>query len=223
MLKKWIDEIRAESDLYKANCWKYHLSGNVIELSILPAFMKQKKSYRCSVIAVGQVLNALSKKIEKEHLDFHIQSFPNLENPEIVATIRTDEKDEFTGNSKWKKMRGNQGQDAISMIYRHAERYQLDVRQVDDFPPSDYNEFPFEDYPTWMVLYSRFNNPFTWLNIGYLKECLRNEFSDSSKSDPLCIIDFCSIDSEQYPNLKVPENKFIQSLIGIQSANLSGE
>ncbi|MDZ7717229.1 MAG: hypothetical protein U5K72_00205 [Balneolaceae bacterium] len=221
MLKKWIDEIRAKSNLYKTECWKYHLSGNVIELSILPAYLKQNESYRCSVIAVGQVLNALSKKIEKGHLNFHIQSFPNLESPEIVAAIRTGEKNEFTGNSTWKKVIDSDDQDAISMIYKYAERYQLDVQKADNLSQADPNkEIPFEDYPTWLALYSRFNNPFTWLNIGYLKECLRYDFSNSSKSEQLRIIDFCSINTKQYPNLKVPENKFIQSLIGIRSMNM---
>lgn len=219
MLKKWIDEIRTQSNLYKADCWKYHLSGNVIELSILPAYMKQNESYRCSVIAVGQVLNALSKKIEKEHLNFHIQSFPNLENPEIVATIRTDEKNEFTGNSKWKEKKESQEQDTIAMIKTLAKRYRLDVQQVEKSSKTKLNEISLKNYSVWMVLYSTFNNPFTWLNIGYLKELLRDEFSESTPSEYLCIVDFCSIDYEQYPNLQIPENKYIQSLIGIQPTN----
>lgn len=225
MLKKWISEIRTQSDLYKAECWKYHLSGNVIELSILPAYIKHKESYRCSVIAVGQVLHALSKKIEEEHLNFHIQSFSNLENPEIVATIRTtDEKNEFTGDSKSKGKKESPKQDAIVMLNTLAKRYQLDVHQIENPSKIELKEIPLDNYSTWMVLSSKFNNPFTWLNIGYLKEALRSKFPpDSSNSEHLCIVDLCSVDTEQYSNLKVPENRHIQSLIGIQSANLSGE
>lgn len=223
MLKKWIDEIRIQSDLYKSDCWKYHVSGNVIELSILPAYMEQKKTYRCSVILVGQVLKALSKKIEKEHLNFHIQSFSNLENPEIVATIRTDEKNEFTGNSNLKEKTQDSDQDVASLIQTIAEKYKLEVQEVKPTSQLNLKEVSTENYPTWIAVYSTFNNPFTWLNIGYFKESLRNEFTVLPASKKSCFLDFCDSKVYDFPSLKIPKSKYIQSLIGIQTINISIE
>ena len=211
MLKKWIEEIRDQPDLYKSNCWKYHLSGNVIEFSIMPAYMKRKKSYRCSVIAIGQVLNALSRKIEEEQLNFHIQSFPNLENPEIVATIRSDLKNDFTDCSQAKKINGRQKQDTLSIIHSHAKKYQLDMQTIENTLDLDSQIIPFDDYLNWIVLYSSYNNPFTWLNIGYLTESLRSDFSYTSKPEHLCIFDFCSLDKEKSSKYKLVKSSFLNS------------
>jgi hypothetical protein len=219
MLKKWINEIRNQSDLYKADCWKYHLSGNVIELSILPAYIKQKESYRCSVIAVGQVLNALSKKIEQENLSFHIQSFPNFESPEIVATIRMDEKDEFTGKFSSREKIRNQRLDAASVIQNLAKEFQLEIKEVELSEKQTSKEIPFKDYATWFIVYSLFNNPFTWLKVGYLVESLRNVYLDSSNEKNPYITDLCSSDNRDL-NFQVPEDKHVQTLIGIHSKNI---
>lgn len=223
MLKKWIDEIRIQSDLYKSDCWKYHISGNVIELSILPDYMKQKKTYRCSVIYVGQVLKALSKKIEKENLNFHIQSFSNLENPEIVATIRTDEKNEFTGNSNLKEKSYDSKQDVASLIQTIAKKYKLEVQEVEATSQLNLNEISTENYPRWVAVYSTFNNPFTWLNIGYFKEYLRKEFAGLSSLQKCCFLDFCDSKANDFSSLKIPESKYVQLLIGIQPINVSIE
>jgi hypothetical protein len=222
MLKKWIDEVRVQSDLYKSDCWKYHLSGNVIELSVLPAYMKQKESYRCSVIAVGQVLQALSTKIEQEDLNFHIQSFPSLENPEIVASIRMDEKGEFTGKLSSQEEKRSEPESASDVICNLAKEFQLETKVVDILDPQLSKEIPFKDYNTWLIVQSVFNNPFTWLKIGYLVESLRNKyFYQSEENEDLYIADLCSSDIDQYPDLGIPENKYLQSLIGIQPANIS--
>lgn len=221
-MKKWIDEVRVQSDLYKSDCWKYHLTGNVIELSVLPAYMKQKESYRCSVIAVGQVLQALSTKIEQEDLNFHIQSFPSLENPEIVASIRMDEKGEFTGKLSSQKKKRSEPDNASTVINNLANEYQLETRVVDILETQSSEEIPFEDYKTWLIIQSVFNNPFTWLKVGYLVESLRNKYSyQSEENEDLYIADLCSSDVDEYPDQGIPEDKYLQCLIGIQPANIS--
>jgi hypothetical protein len=175
------------------------------------------------VIFVGQVLKALSKKIEKENLNFHIQSFSNLENPEIVATIRTDEKNEFTGNSKLKEKSQDSIEDVNSLIQTIAKKYKLEVQEIEATSQLNLREISTENYPTWIAIYSTFNNPFTWLNIGYFKESLRKEFSSLPASKKSCFLDFCDSKFDEFPNLKIPESKYIQSLIGIHPTNVSTE
>lgn len=221
MLKKWIEEIRSNQNLYKSECWKYHISGNVLELSILPIYQKKKELYRCSVISVGQVLMALSKKIEEQHLNFHIQSFPSLENPEIVATIRTDEKGNFTNFARSSEKKFNKRQDLKTTLNDLVERHQFSMRKVENFSEIDIqDEVALEDFDSWYVISSAHNNPFTWLNAGYLKESLRRNNSDLS-SNCLGIFDFCSHNKTHPPYLQVSDNEYVQFLVGIQFINAS--
>ena len=221
MLKKWIDEIRTKPDLYKSECWKYHISGNVVELSILPVYQKKKESYRCSVIAVGQVLMALSKKIEEQNLSFHIQSFPSLENPEIVAAIRTGAKGNFINHLKTSENRFNEKKEITDTLYNLVGHYHFSVQKADDFTETAIDEIAsFKNYKSWHVISSAHNNPFTWLNVGYLKESLRN-ISSYLPADSLGIFDLCSGNKTQHTNLQTFENKYPQFLIGIQPVNVS--
>lgn len=183
----------------------------------MSGYLKQKKIYRCSVIAVGHVLEALSLKIEQKYLNFHIQSFPSLENPEIVASIRIDEKGDFGSKEKEKI----QLRDASAAIRHLANKYQLEIGVVDQPYEQKLNEIPSQDYTTWLVVYSFFNNPFTWLKVGYLVESLRNEYFHQPEDEDLYIADLCHLDIDQYLNLPIPENRYLQSLIGIQPKNKS--
>lgn len=223
MLKKWIDEIRNQPELYKSECWKYHLSGNAVEISILPAYLKKKMLYRCSVIAVGQVLQALAKKIEGKHLNFHIQSFPNLENPAIVATIRTDQKGNFTNQNGFLRPHSIEQKDFYTSLRNLSEHYQFTLKKVES--PLDIEleaEISFENYKNWFVIYSTHNNPFTWLNVGYLKESIKNLNSVSSAN--VCkVFDLCLLSIEQQSKSKISENEYLQSLVGIQSVNIKAE
>jgi len=217
MLKKWIEEIREQPDLYKADCWKYHISGNVIEISILPDFIKQKDLYRCSVIAVGQVLKVLSIKIEGNNSAFHIQSFPNIDNPEIVATIRMHNNGEFPATSA-KRNQNNSSKTVTEVIKKLANENQLEVEQIASISALDLNdsEIPTNDYNTWFKLYSAFNNPFTWLNIGYMKESVRHEFATEKSLSDVCLIDYISLKNNQEADHSSSDNRYLQYLIGIQ-------
>lgn len=222
MLKKWIDEIRNQPDLYKSECWKYHLSGNVVEISILPEYLKKKRLYRCSVINVGQVLQALSKKIEEKNLNFHIQSFPNLENPEFVATIRIDQKESFTNKNNLPQANYSNQNDAESILKKLTELYKFSLRKIDNPSNLEVEEkISFENYEHWFIIYSIHNNPFTWLNVGYLKESLRDQ-NLQSITDSLTIFDLCPLNIDQYTNLQMPQ-EYVQALVGIQPVNISAK
>lgn len=221
MLKKWIDEIHSQRDLYKSECWKYHLSGNVIEISILPAYLKKKRLYRCSVITVGQVLQALSKKIEEQNLNFHIQSFPNIENHAIVATIRTDEKQNPLNDSATIEKKIIKSQDIFAALYNFIKKYQFEIKQVKE--PTEFelsNLISFENYKSWFAVSSTHNNPFTWLNIGYLKEVLR-EVALNENTDYLMIYDLCTYSNKQASDHQISEHEHLQTLIGIQPSNIT--
>lgn len=217
MLKKWIDEIQEKPDLYKTNCWKYHLSGNVVELSILPVYLREKTAYRCSVISIGQVLKALSCNIEQHQANFHIQSFPSLENPEIVASIRMDQTSNFIRHSKSQKEESAKKRGSITdRIKCFAREYQLDIKPVKNSDELDIKYVPLTQYKRWLGLYSTFNNPFTWLNIGYFKEVLLNDCYNEFTLKNVHFFDFCSNKDDHGTDFQFSDNKYLQSLIGIE-------
>lgn len=216
MLKKWIDEIRKHPDLYKTDSWKYHISGNVIEISILPIHLKDKNAYRCAVIAVGRVLKALSCKIEKQQSNFHIQSFPTLENPAVVASIRMDENREFLRNPALANNKSLKKNAPEKLIRTLAKQYQLDIRQIQKQDSLQMNGLNYNEFNSWFALYSTFNNPFTWLNVGYWKESFQNECYDQTPTRDFRVIDFChDNNNEDKPDIEIPQNKYLQSVIGL--------
>lgn len=214
MLKKWIDEIREKPDIYKTDSWKYHISGNAIELSILPVYLKNKSSYRCSVIAVGQVLKALSCYIEQHQSNFHIQSFPSLENPEIVASIRMDGKNALLQNSDEAKKRTLKKIQPEHIVQTLAKQYQLDIKKIENPDELQLENINFAEFDSWFILYSTFNNPFTWLNIGYWKESIQNDCHDQFSIEKYKITDFCDNADREQSHIEIPKNKYLQSLIG---------
>lgn len=215
MLKTWIDEIRTQTSIYRSECWKYHLSGNVVEFSILPVYLKNKKLYRCSVISVGQVLLALSDKIKNQRLNFHIQSFPTLENPEIVASIRMDQAVDSTKHSRTPDREVNRKQDLTKILNNLVKQHQLRLRKIEDFSILKMDEdLSFENYNSWVNISSVYNNPFTWLNLGYFKESLRGQLSHLP-ADYIAIFDLCSIRKKQSQDQQTDKKEYVQFLIGI--------
>lgn len=221
MLKIWIDEIRKQSELYKIDAWKYQISGNVIELSILPVFLKKKETYRCAVIAIGQVLKALSCKIEKQESNFHIQTFPSIENPGLVATLRMDKNIlslRRSEKNQFKSLKENTPETAISML---AEYHQLEIEELTTPFEFQTEDVDFDDFTCWFTLYSTFNNPFIWLNIGSLKESIQHDCHNLLGINGCAIIDCCSVLEDEKPSIKTPKSKYLQSIIGVNTATLS--
>lgn len=211
MLKRWIDEIRKQSDLYATDSWKYLISGNSVEFSIVPVYIQDKKNYRCSVIAVGQVLKTLSCYLEQRHCHYHIQSFQNLDNPGLVATLRMDESNSISirnlkNQQKYRSLKNSQPESAIRTL---AKQYKLDIREISE-PFMDAN---LKDCSLCFALYSTYNNPFTWLNIGYWKETIQNDCHHLLPPQEYKIIDFFKVEEEKpFEN----QNKYLQFVIGIK-------
>ena len=218
MLKKWIENIKKQRDHYKCDSWKYHISGNSLELSVLPAHSKNIENYRCAVINIGQVIQALAYQIEKSGLQFHIQSFPSLENPSLVATVRIDKK----GNTRFYNTENIytivpdlvKTEEICTMMKKIAERFQLRLEEskpewVTDLTPADISEEPKQ-----FTLFSEYDNPFTWLKIGYWKEMIygdcKNHLDENRK---FLISDFCvKLDRKNFV-YKSQKREYIQAIL----------
>lgn len=216
MLKKWIEEIRKKPNLYKIESWKYQISGNVIEISILPAYLKDKIDYRCSVIAVGQVLKALMCKLEQQQSNFHIQSFPTLENPAVVASVRMDESREFIRQSSSESKDSYKKIDPEILLNKLAKEYQLEIEDISDSSILETSGLNQESFNAWFGLFSANNNPFTWLNIGYLKECFQADCHNQFPEREYKIVDFCKDDFVN-EKLHKQKNNYLHTIIGLKT------
>lgn len=215
MFQEWIQEILNKPDSYKKDCWKYHISGNTVEFSIISGYQKKKSSYRCSVIAVGQVLKALSTSIEQQQLGFHIQSFPSLENPRIVASIRIEKNVSHVkkhNSPVQKKESINFIRESISHV---SGQYKLDSKEIATLSSLHFIDEEWSDFTAWFEVYSAHNNPFTWLNLGYWKETIKQEWQDSIPKTEYKIFDHCLAEKEDHSHLKISSKKYLQAVLGV--------
>lgn len=217
MLKTWIENIKKQQDHYECDSWKYNISGNLLELSVLPAYSKNKEKYRCAVIYIGQVIQALTCEIEKSGYQFHIQSFPSLENPSHVASIRIDKK----GNSNFfSKENGyntlpdfDKTTGCVTIMSNIADWLQLKLL---DSKPDLFQKISGKNAPEGskhFALLSEYDNPFTWLKIGYWKEMIYSDCKNYLNQNPPVISDFCMQFSRERYAGEPYNGRFIQALI----------
>lgn len=214
MLKDWILSINKSSHLYCSSEWKYRVSGNVVELSVAPQLIKKKREYRCAVITIGQILKDLSIKVEKSGSSYHIQSFPNLEAPEIIASIRTVGR---IGNSKdpfpvlGKEIFDYTGEEKLRSI---SKKYQFDIAKTDLPLKMSLNFKSFEN-KTWFVMTSKHDNPFTWLNLGSWKASMQSNGQVIPNKEIIFVFEFCSREEWERIKLTFPVKDHLQAVIAI--------
>ncbi len=207
MINEWIRELRLKDDYSVGEQWKYQVSGNVIEFSVPRAAIYEKEVFRNAVITIGRVLKALSRKIEESNHQFHIQSFSNLENPEIIASIRMDPKNQ--NRQSFPDIQSAKNVDDITSKLRSiSKEYQFELIQMTetDNLTDQYQEF-IEGRECY-ALVSKFDNPFSWLNLGYLKEAIAIDCCVNLSDKPEIVID-----SFLENNQRAFENDFIQALV----------
>jgi len=214
MLKNWILNIKNNSHYFGSTQWKYRVSGNLLELSVQPQLNEQKKEYRCAVITIGQILKALSIKVERTGSGYLIQSFPNLEAPEIIATIRLEDRIESSKDPfpiLQSEIYNYSGEEKLRSI---TEKYQFDIAKTDLPFSMDLDLESFKD-KTWFVLTSKHNNPFTWLNLGNWKESLQSGGDVIPNKELFIIFDFCCRQEWERINLSFPVKDHLQAVIAI--------
>lgn len=214
MIEDWILKIRQNSRFYCPETWKYRISGNVIEFSVPQKCTLERKIYRCSVITIGQILKSLSCKIEKEGAHFLIQSYPNLESPHVIASIRMEEhfsksqnpfpllKDYSTFKSETEK------------LLKLSENYHFTLSpSCKTVTGLLRNYFNVTAVNTWFVLSSKNDNPFTWLDLGYWKETILKNCNNELNIHSPKIFDSCLNHEPHEVALKYPDREVFQALL----------
>lgn len=212
MLETSILHIKNSKRYNCSDSWKHRVSGNVVELSVDPGEISDRSRYRCSVITIGQVIKALSERIEADDSQYHIQSFPSLENPEIIASIRKGSNGFSPKNPYFFKTDHKKKIQPVELLGILATKYQFKLGPISvDTMPVD---FGLTHQKNLYSLSSVFDNPFIWLNLGYMKEIfIRTRFSGKVNS-AVIFNDLCCMNDTDKPDFSLPENLRVQAIAG---------
>lgn len=220
MLKSWIENIRSERKGYGSHYWKYQLSANFLELSVLPSYQKNREHYRCAVIYIGRTLQALTSLMEKKRVQYLIQTFPNLEDSKLVATIRiTPPKNGDSSRPVELLTEANSDiEDVFELMEKKAQIHQLQLEEV----PSDISTLlPGSSQSPEMrsfVITTNLDNPFTWLKTGYWIEVIHQTLNSKPDNSPPLVTHFCSDKSNlEELTLELNNKKFIQALVSLKT------
>lgn len=174
MLHQLIEDIRASNSPGTTSLWGYRIAGNILECHVPPSCHPHKLEYRLAVISVGQAVLAVSNKIEE--LGYHslIQSFPSLERPDLIASVRYFER-QTAETAVPDGGKNNQGGGfpwhTLDFLNDEAERFELTIQPAPRNVPVPSPKSPgTADNSTLYLLSSRFDNPFYWIKTGYWKE-----------------------------------------------------
>lgn len=219
MLKTWIEQIKNQPDRYGTVYWKYHLSSNMLELSVKKEFVQQESEYRNAVISIGKVLQALRQKLTGEGLQHHIQSFPNLDDSALIAAIRIFNSAKSKSKKSVNTQKGDEPAFMLEALENCAAANQLNLHHIhptelpDVVIPSPDKKF------SWFALCADHDNPFTWLRVGYWKEYLQN-LEDKNKTGLIIVSDSVICNNRLILNGSV-NNKYVQLLIGIPEHSIA--
>lgn len=220
MIKRWIEELKKNSEHFGSHLWKYNISGNVVELFVLPTIDIDMDKYRCAVIKIGQVLQALSVKFDHHAINYHIQSFPNLENPSLVAAIRIVTKKITKSSSEAELPFGNdKGSKTNSKTL--SELATFNQLFIDEIPQSNLTAYgidPNREAGKWFVISSQHDNPFTWLKLGTWNEMVYQTLPESEhENSPFSIIEFCPRESFTPHRQQHHSGKFVQAIAALKT------
>ncbi|MEX0647181.1 MAG: hypothetical protein WEA56_08490 [Balneolaceae bacterium] len=216
MLRHLIELIKQKKKHYGSDLWKFTISGNVMELFAVPSYEKDREKYRCSVIKIGQVMQALSLGIDENKINCHIQSFPSLENSALVASIRVNNKKSPENISSHKSTEEISAQNGwFQVLMSHASDNQLALEEITEAKFSDYEIDQDNGTRKWFVLSSGVDNPFTWLKIGYWNEMIyRSLVADNQ--DLVIKTDFCTRNKPNPTLLPAKTRKYVQAVVGLR-------
>lgn len=217
MVKQWIELLKKDEDRLKSNLWSYNISGNVIEFLASPSHEKDREAYRCSVIKIGQVLQALTARINETNVQYHIQSFPNIEKFALIASIRVNHQPAKSAT----KLPGMDTSPAVEnqfqLLLSMASNNQLMLDEIPEACHKHYAIHQREDIQKWFVLSSDFDNPFTWLKIGYWNEMISQTLTFSDDSAVRITTNLYLRDNPPPLKYSCHSGKYLQAIAGLRT------
>jgi hypothetical protein len=213
---KLINQIKREQLNAGSDKWTSRSSGNLLELLVLPQYVHNKKAFRCAVISAGQALAALKTEYNKAGKEIFIQTFPHIENPRVICSIRFDD----IGYSKSDLapepvIFEKKCPDIDAYLHKTAQHFHLCTQSA--YLNEEALKLINSDSTTLShtyLLVSSLDNPFIWLNVGYWKEAVTQymRLHETNKKYFLYHFSHQRDDFKKYTDLK--NGTYLQGFIG---------
>lgn len=151
--------------------WSYKISGNVVELNVLPKMESEPNDFRLAVVQIGQVLDRLRHEYSHTVEEPQIQVFPNLMEINLVAVIQfTHSKPNRSSMASKNGHSQEKYSVTFSTVKELAKNNHFKLHQTDtDLSELDTHEEVDTDADAY-ILWAASNNPFIWLKTGYITE-----------------------------------------------------
>jgi hypothetical protein len=169
MLTPIIHKIKDRIEKSRSSLWNYRISGNQIELIVVPNYLKEPERYRRAIINAGRALQEIQLTIESEGDKAMIQTFPSIDETQLVATIRIL-KDDYSTVKGFSPVLDQTKQDLFKSI---ANQFGLFISVFDCSLVSKIEALNIPDYfsdpdncEKVFILQSMRENPFIWLKTG---------------------------------------------------------
>src|SRR6056297_144774 len=213
MLKIWIEQIKNKPDHYGVDYWKYSVSSNMLEISVKKEYLEHEDEFRKAVISIGKVLQALHLKLTEEGYQFHVQTFPNLDDSALIAAVRILSKSRVKNTSNCPENIVEDENLIPENLESFARANQLILHKVDSSDLKDVVIPAPDSHFNWYALCANTDNPFIWLRVGYWQEymsCIENCLQKG-----LILVTDTTICSNRLILSSSVSNRFVQLLVGI--------
>ena len=169
MLTPIIHKIKDRIEYSKPSLWNYRISGNQIELIVVPNYLKEPEKYRRAIISAGRALQEIQLLIESEGNKAMVQTFPSIDETQLVATIRiiTDDISTIKGFSpSMEQTKQEQFKSIANQFGMFISVFDCSlVSKIDVLNIPEYFSDP-ENCEQVYILQSMRENPFIWLKTG---------------------------------------------------------
>ncbi len=173
-MKNFIQVLQQRRVQSSPSYWNYSISGNIIELKIIPSLKKEPNKYRIGVIQAGSVIQQCRLAMLNQENPPVIQIFPSIMENELVAIFR------FSSSKNIVKR-----PDMHSTLQHKAKKNLLQIDRslfsIEELPKS--SRLDFLDIPkNSLAICTYAENPFTWLNVGYQAEVLKKDLKQNNEA-----------------------------------------
>jgi hypothetical protein len=193
MLAELIKSISTFEDTPGKSLWDYRIAGNILELSVKPDYNDNPDEYRLSVIETGKVLQAIEHQAILSGLVTQVQSFPNIEESQLVALVRLHRLYGTVDEPAPRGLKQESNTPAGTLLKSVASHYGLffqnqnthnDNNKILEIFHSDQKKL--NNKGCYYSLCSTMDNPFLWLKTGqWIKRVNQLIEENSSLNNPV--------------------------------------
>ena len=220
MLMKMIHTITATPERYGSQKWDYRLSGNTLELRVKEDYEVNPEAYRLGVIQIGQILQTIDRHAFEEGQTSQIQSFPNIEESQLVALIRLQKMYQVSEDNQAFNGINTDSNTPIGTILKSiASHYGLFFHNHNGGPLDTVRQLLESDDQIiapggyYYSLCTTMDNPFLWLRVGQWIERVNQLLEESNTSSISALTYKISKEERTALNAEFANCSYVQALV----------